>query len=103
MNRNRQLVLLGIATLVASLALGAAAQTPSNTITCTPTFQPLTILPVLGSQGGVLSGNFYTASEQIRMTQRSGGLGSAPNCFPQWVRTYRMTQPSSWNPPASQT
>jgi FtsP/CotA-like multicopper oxidase with cupredoxin domain len=94
--------------VMALLALGAAAQ--SNTITCIPagstqpSGNPLFSIPVLQSENGVLKGVLYTTSEQVRMTQRPQGnaLGGPQNCYPQWVRAYRLTQPSSWNPPSSQ-
>jgi FtsP/CotA-like multicopper oxidase with cupredoxin domain len=100
-------------TLTMLLALPLAAQqqqqlapkapnAPANSIQCLKTFQPLQPLDVLQSSGGILKGNLYTVSEQVRMTQRSAGVGSDPYCYPQWVRAYRKDPPASWNP-SSQT
>jgi FtsP/CotA-like multicopper oxidase with cupredoxin domain len=109
MNVKSHLVRLVTVAVIALLALGAAAQT-TNTISCIPTGQTkpsgntLNPIPVLQSESGVLKGLFYTVSEQVRITQRPQGsnLGGPQVCYPQWVRAYRLTPPSSWNPPASQ-
>ncbi|HEX7151590.1 MAG TPA: multicopper oxidase domain-containing protein [Thermoanaerobaculia bacterium] len=74
---------------------GAKATTPTNTIKCTPT-QALPVLDEIVTKDGVLNGTLYTVSEQVRMTTTVGGP-----CYPQWVRAYRATAPSSWNPPSS--
>ena len=108
MKAKHHLIRLTTVTVIALLALGAAAQ--SNTISCIPagSTKPsgnnLNSIATLDSSGGVLKGVFYTVSEQVRMTQRPAGnaLGGPQNCYPQWVRAYRLTPPSNWNPPASQ-
>ncbi|HEX8155491.1 MAG TPA: hypothetical protein VF698_20325, partial [Thermoanaerobaculia bacterium] len=94
--------------LVLSLLLAAtlSAQTPAptpvppaNSIPCLKTGQPLVTLPVLGSDGtGVLRGNLYTVSEQVRMTSGIAGAAGGVNCYPQWVRAYRLDEPTTWNP-----
>ena len=102
MNVRRGLVKLTCWLALVVAATAGWAQKPANAISCSPTFQPLRSIPQLVSTGGVLKGTLYTVSEQVRMTARSGGLGSDPYCFPQWVRAYRLSAPSSWNPPSSQ-
>jgi FtsP/CotA-like multicopper oxidase with cupredoxin domain len=91
------------AALAVLLALPVSAQT--NTINCDFIIgQPLADLPEIqvDDSTGVLRGTLYTVSEQIRMVQPNAGASSGPpRCYPQWVRAYRLSAPSSWNPPSS--
>jgi FtsP/CotA-like multicopper oxidase with cupredoxin domain len=95
--------LKAIVLTTAVLLLPQAGAQPANVIDCGDKIsgQPLVTVPVLESKDGMLSGTLYTVSEQQKMTTPKNGLGSDPYCFPQWVRAYRPTAPSSWNPPAS--
>jgi len=77
---------------------------PANSFDCGPkiTGQPLVAVPEIQSSNRMLRGTLYTVSEQQKMTTPQNGIGSDPYCFPQWVRAYRRSAPSSWDPPSSQ-
>ncbi|HYO77962.1 MAG TPA: hypothetical protein VE010_16000, partial [Thermoanaerobaculia bacterium] len=82
---------------------GGANAAPANAIDCGPNIikAPLVSIPEIQSANGVLRGALYTVSEQQKFTANSGNP-SSPYCYPQWVRAYRLSPPSNWNPPASQ-
>ena len=84
--------------------LAWAANPPANAFPCpaTITGQPLAAIPEIQSTDGMLRGTLYTVSEQQRMTTPSNGNGTAPYCFPQWVRAYRRSAPTNWNPSSQQ-
>lgn len=89
---------------MAALLLVPPAMAQSNSISCAPLVDTAFVdIPVLAADDatGILRGTLYTVSEQVRMTTAVGGVGNTPVCYPQWVRAYRMTPPSSWNPAAS--
>ncbi|MDQ3279990.1 MAG: multicopper oxidase domain-containing protein [Acidobacteriota bacterium] len=77
---------------------------PANAIDCGPNIlkAPLPSIPEIQSSNGVLRGALYTVSEQQKFTVSNPNDASSPYCYPQWVRAYRVSPPSSWNPPASQ-
>ncbi|MDP9193580.1 MAG: multicopper oxidase domain-containing protein [Acidobacteriota bacterium] len=102
MNVQKSQSILFIATVLLLMPLAAQAQ--SNTIPCPAniTGAELQKVPEIQNADGVLRGNLYTVSEQVRMTVPSAGPGSTPNCFAQWVRAYRREAPATWNPPSSQ-
>lgn len=90
------------AILILILALPLAAQTSSIPCELAAPGQPLPTVPEL-SVADVKdkpTATLYTVSEQVRLA--TGGAGSTPVCYPQWVRAYRSTAPANWNP-SSQT
>jgi FtsP/CotA-like multicopper oxidase with cupredoxin domain len=77
---------------------------PANSFQCPAdiTGAELAAIPEITTANGMLKGTLYTVSEQQQMTTVSNGLGSAPYCFPQWVRAYRRSAPANWNPSSQQ-
>ena len=95
------------AMLMLLLALPLAAQTPTTQTSSIPCElaapgQPLPTVPELSVADveGKPTATLYTVSEQVRLA--TGNVGTTPVCYPQWVRAYRSTAPSNWNP-SSQT
>ena len=82
----------------------AQAKPPANAFDCgtTITGQALATIPEIQAADGMLSGTLYTVSEQQKMTTPKNGIGSDPYCFPQWVRAYRRSAPTNWNPTSQQ-
>jgi FtsP/CotA-like multicopper oxidase with cupredoxin domain len=82
----------------------AQAKPPANAFDCGTaiTGQPLATIPEIQAADGMLKGTLYTVSEQQKMTTPQNGIGSAPYCFPQWVRAYRRSAPTNWNPTSQQ-
>jgi FtsP/CotA-like multicopper oxidase with cupredoxin domain len=90
--------------LLLSTSAWAQAKPPANSFDCpaTITGQPLATIPEIQASDRMLKGTFYTVSEQQMMTTPTNGPGSAPYCFPQWVRAYRRSAPTTWNPSSQQ-
>jgi len=103
-NRTSAIHLAAALSILLPVQAWAQAKPPANSFPCpaTITGQPLASVPEIQSTDGMLRGTLYTVSEQQRMTTPSNGIGSAPYCFPQWVRAYRRSAPTNWNPSSQQ-
>jgi len=93
-----------LAALSIMLVPVALAQAPANSFPCPAniTGAPLATIPEIQAVDNMLSGTLYTVSEQQRFTVASAGPGSSPYCVPQWVRAYRRSAPTTWNPTSQQ-
>ncbi|HEY0158713.1 MAG TPA: multicopper oxidase domain-containing protein [Thermoanaerobaculia bacterium] len=96
----RSATAFSLAAALSLLLLPSAAAQPANSFPCPAdiTGAELVQVPELVSNDGTLSGTLYTVSELARMTVASAGPGSAPYCTSQWVRAYRRSAPTNWNP-----
>src|SRR5258706_13179773 len=81
-------------------AQAPAAAAPANSVPCPAIGQEIASLPEADADPTthILQATIYTAAEQVRLTD--GVYGKAVNCYPQWIREYKlMTSPTP--PPAS--